>query len=451
MGKMFGTDGVRGVANEELTAEIAFNIGKAAAYVLGKRSKRPIFVIGKDTRISGDMLENALTAGILSVGGNVMKLGVIPTPAVAYLVRYFKADAGVVISASHNPFEYNGIKFFNSEGFKLDDSIENEIEDVIFNGLDEEKVLTAKDIGRCIDAKEDSLKIYTDFLLSTIDTRLEGIKIVIDLANGASYKSAKTVFNQLGADVFVLSDDPNGTNINDNCGSTHPENLQKKVVELSADVGLSFDGDADRLIVVDDKGRLVDGDYVLSICAKKLKEDGELNENRITASVMSNIGLHRKMAEYDIKVDTTKVGDKYILESMLKTGSVLGGEQSGHIIFLNYATAGDGVMSALQFLKAYIASGKKLSELRDEIVIYPQVLVNAKVKNENKNSVKENEEINTRIREIEEIIGDKGRVLIRPSGTEPLVRVMLEGEDIETLNEYANELAKMIEDKLGAN
>lgn len=451
MGRMFGTDGVRGVANEELTAEVAFNIGKAAAYVLGKRSKRPIFVIGKDTRISGDMLENALTAGILSVGGNVMKLGVIPTPAVAYLVRYFKADAGVVISASHNPFEYNGIKFFNSEGFKLDDNIENEIEDVIYNGIKEDKVLIAKDIGRCIDAKEDSLKIYTDFLLSTIDKKLDGIKIVLDLANGASYKSARIVFDILGANLYVLSDDPNGVNINDNCGSTHPENLQKRVVELSADIGLSFDGDADRLIVVDDKGRIVDGDYILSICAKKLKDDGELNENRITASVMSNIGLHRKMAEYDIEVDTTKVGDKYILESMLKTGSVLGGEQSGHMIFLNYATAGDGVMSALQFIKAYISSGKKVSELRDEITIYPQVLVNAKVKNEKKDSVRENQEINNRIKEIEELIGDTGRVLIRPSGTEPLVRVMLEGEDIETLNEYANELAKMIEEKLGNN
>lgn len=451
MGRMFGTDGVRGVANEELTAEVAFNIGKAAAYVLGKRSKRPIFVIGKDTRISGDMLENALTAGILSVGGNVMKLGVIPTPAVAYLVRYFKADAGVVISASHNPFEYNGIKFFNSEGFKLDDNIENEIEDVIYNGIKEDKVLIAKDIGRCIDAKEDSLKIYTDFLLSTIDKRLDGIKIVLDLANGASYKSARIVFDTLGANLYVLSDDPNGVNINDNCGSTHPENLQKRVVELSADIGLSFDGDADRLIVVDDKGRIVDGDYILSICAKKLKDDGELNENRITASVMSNIGLHRKMAEYDIEVDTTKVGDKYILESMLKTGSVLGGEQSGHMIFLNYATAGDGVMSALQFIKAYISSGKKVSELRDEITIYPQVLVNAKVKNEKKDSVRENQEINNRIKEIEELIGDTGRVLIRPSGTEPLVRVMLEGENIETLNEYANELAKMIEEKLGNN
>lgn len=451
MGRMFGTDGVRGVANEELTAEVAFNIGKAAAYVLGKRSKRPIFVIGKDTRISGDMLENALTAGILSVGGNVMKLGVIPTPAVAYLVRYFKADAGVVISASHNPFEYNGIKFFNSEGFKLDDNIENEIEDVIYNGIKEDKVLIAKDIGRCIDAKEDSLKIYTDFLLSTIDKKLDGIKIVLDLANGASYKSARIVFDTLGANLYVLSDDPNGVNINDNCGSTHPENLQKRVVELSADIGLSFDGDADRLIVVDDKGRIVDGDYILSICAKKLKDDGELNENRITASVMSNIGLHRKMAEYDIEVDTTKVGDKYILESMLKTGSVLGGEQSGHMIFLNYATAGDGVMSALQFIKAYISSGKKVSELRDEITIYPQVLVNAKVKNEKKDSVRENQEINNRIKEIEELIGDTGRVLIRPSGTEPLVRVMLEGEDTETLNEYANELAKMIEEKLGNN
>lgn len=451
MERMFGTDGVRGVANEELTAEVAFNIGKAAAYVLGKRSKRPIFVIGKDTRISGDMLENALTAGILSVGGNVMKLGVIPTPAVAYLVRYFKADAGVVISASHNPFEYNGIKFFNSEGFKLDDNIENEIEDVIYNGIKGDKVLIAKDIGRCIDAKEDSLKIYTDFLLSTIDKKLDGIKIVLDLANGASYKSARIVFDTLGANLYVLSDDPNGVNINDNCGSTHPENLQKRVVELSADIGLSFDGDADRLIVVDDKGRIVDGDYILSICAKKLKDDGELNENRITASVMSNIGLHRKMAEYDIEVDTTKVGDKYILESMLKTGSVLGGEQSGHMIFLNYATAGDGVMSALQFIKAYISSGKKVSELRDEITIYPQVLVNAKVKNEKKDSVRENQEINNRIKEIEELIGDTGRVLIRPSGTEPLVRVMLEGENIETLNDYANELAKMIEEKLGNN
>ena len=445
MGKMFGTDGVRGIANTELTAQVAFDIGRSAAYVLGKRSKRPVFVIGMDTRISGDMLENALTAGILSIGGNVLKLGVIPTPAVAYLVKYFKADAGVVISASHNPFEYNGIKFFNSDGFKLDDNIEGEIEDVIFNGIREEKVLIGGDIGRCLDAEEDAIKIYTDFLLSTIDIRLDGLNVVLDCANGASYRTAKIVFESLGANLTILSDEPNGVNINENCGSTHTKNIQKKVVEVSADIGLSFDGDADRLIVIDDKGRIVDGDYILSNCEKKLKDDGELNENRITASVMSNIGLHKKMEEYDIKVDTTKVGDKYILESMLKTGSVLGGEQSGHMIFLNYATAGDGVMSALQFLKANIASGKKVSEQRDEVIIYPQVLINAKVDNKNKDIVTSDKEISEQIKIIEEKIGNTGRVLIRPSGTEPLVRVMLEGEDIKMLEELAVGLATSIE------
>lgn len=449
MGKMFGTDGVRGIANKELTASIAFDIGRSAAYVLGKTSKRPVFVIGKDTRISGDMLEDALTSGILSVGGNVLKLGVIPTPAVAYLVRHFRADAGVVISASHNPFEYNGIKFFNGDGFKLDDSIEGEIEDVIFNGIPGDKEFIGGDLGRCLDAEENALEIYTKFLLSTINIRLDGMKIVLDCANGASYQSARIVFEKLGADLTIIANEPNGVNINANCGSTHPENLQRKVLEARADVGLAFDGDADRLIVVDDKGRLVDGDYILSICGKKLKDDGELNENRITASVMSNIGLHRKMKEYDILVDTTKVGDKYILESMLKTGSVLGGEQSGHMIFLGYSTAGDGVMSALQFIKAVVSSGKKVSELRDEITIYPQVLVNARVKNENKKIYSDDSEIKEKIADIESKIGDTGRVLIRPSGTEPLVRVMLEGEDTEELTEYATSLAKLIECKFG--
>ena len=451
MGRLFGTDGVRGIANLELTPELAFNLGKAGAAVLSKENERPIFVIGMDTRLSGDMLENALAAGILAVGGNVIKVGVIPTPAVAFLTKKYGADAGVVISASHNPFEYNGIKFFNGEGFKLDDDIEEQIESIILSGIDPNPHVTGEKLGKCLDGDENAESLYIDFLLSTIDIRLDGMKIVLDCANGASYQTAPIVYKKLGAEVITIGCDPDGININDHIGSTHPEKLQKKVVAEKADLGLAFDGDADRLIVVDEKGNVIDGDKTICICAKMLKDRGELAENKVTATVMSNIGFHKYVKEVlGAEVEVTGVGDRYVLESMLKTGCVIGGEQSGHIIFRNYTTTGDGTLSSLQFVKALVASGKKASELSDEIEIFPQVLVNAKVKNENKEVFREDKEIQEEIAKIEKELEGTGRVLIRPSGTEPLVRVMLEGEHPERLQELAENLADIISDKFGA-
>ena len=448
MGRLFGTDGVRGVANSELTPELAFHLGKAGAHVLSKDNKRPVVVIGKDTRVSGDMLESALTAGILAVGGNVIKVGVVPTPAVAYLVKYYQADAGIVISASHNPYEYNGIKFFNGEGFKLDDLLEEKIEDIILRDIDTNKHLTGEALGRCIMAEDDAVDLYVNFLLTTIDQRLDGMKIVLDCANGAAYKTAPKVYEALGAEVITIGCDPNGININDNIGSTHPELLQKTVVENNADIGMAYDGDADRLIVVDEKGMIIDGDKTICICAKMLKDAGQLAENKVTATVMSNIGFHKYIKEQvGAVVDVTGVGDRYVLESMLETGCVLGGEQSGHIIFLNHTTTGDGTLSSLQFMKAVLASGKKPSELSAEIEIFPQVLVNAKVDNDNKKIYMKDEEVKNAIDAIEAEMEGSGRVLIRPSGTEPLVRVMIEGNDIEKIHVLAQQLADLIESK----
>lgn len=448
MGRLFGTDGVRGIANSELTPELAFNLGKAGAYVLRKESKRPVIVIGKDTRISGDMLENALTAGILAVGGNVIKVGVIPTPAVAYLVRYYHADAGIVISASHNPFEYNGIKFFNGEGFKLDDAIEEKIEDIIIRGIDTNSHKTGDELGRCLDAGDDAAELYCKFLLSTIDIRLEGMKVVLDCANGAAFKTAPAVYRALGAEVVTIGCEPDGLNINDKIGSTHPEKLQQTVVAEHADIGLAYDGDADRLIVVDEKGMVIDGDKTICICAKMLKAAGQLAENKVTATVMSNIGFHKYIKDVvGAEVEVTGVGDRYVLESMRETGCILGGEQSGHIIFLNHTTTGDGTLSSLQFVKAVAASGKKPSELSAEIEIFPQVLENARVSNENKKAYLTDEEVQQAISAIEKEMEGSGRVLIRPSGTEPLVRVMIEGSDIERIHQLATELADLISRK----
>lgn len=450
MGRLFGTDGVRGVANSELTPELAFRLGKAGASVLRKENKRPIFVIGKDTRVSGDMLENALTAGILAVGGNVIKAGVVPTPAVAYLVKHYNADAGIVISASHNPFEYNGIKFFNGEGFKLDDALEEQIEDIIIRDIDPNDHMTGEALGRCLEAEDDAVQLYCDFLLSTMDIRLDGMKVVLDCANGASYQTAPKVYRALGAEVVTIGDEPNGININDNIGSTHPEKLQQKVVEEKADIGLAYDGDADRLIVVDEKGMVIDGDKTICICAKMLKDAGELAENKVTATVMSNIGFHKYIKEVvGAEVEVTGVGDRYVLESMRQTGCVIGGEQSGHIIFLNHTTTGDGTLSSLQFLKAVKASGRKPSELSAEIEIFPQVLENAKITNENKKVYMHDPEVKEMITSIEKEMEGSGRVLIRPSGTEPLVRVMIEGTDIERIHQLAVELADLISKKFG--
>ncbi len=447
MGRLFGTDGVRGVANKELTPELAFNLGKAGTHVLKKDNERPVVVIGKDTRVSGDMLESALTAGILAVGGNVIRAGVIPTPAIAYLAKYYKADAGIVISASHNTFEYNGIKFFNGEGYKLDDDIEEEIEDIIISSIDANSHITGELIGRCLDASEDAAELYAAHLLETVDFRLDGIKVALDCANGASYRIAPKVYEALGAEVIVTGNEPNGININDGCGSTHPEKLSGLVQKTGAHVGLAFDGDADRLIVVDEKGNVIDGDRVIAICARMLKEQGRLAENKATVTVMSNIGFHKAMEESGIDVDVTGVGDRYVLEQMLKSGCVIGGEQSGHIIFREYTTTGDGILSSLQFMEAVLASGRKISEMASEIQIFPQVLVNARVKNENKKKYSNDPQIAAAIEEIEKKMEGNGRVLIRPSGTEPLVRVMIEGDDEIVLDQLARGLADLIEEK----
>lgn len=450
MGRLFGTDGVRGVANSELTPELAFNLGKAGAYVLSKGAeKKPTFLIGMDTRISGDMLENALSAGILAVGGDVIKVGVLPTPAIAHLVKHYDADAGIVISASHNPYEYNGIKFFNSEGFKLDDSIEEEIEDIILRQIDVNSHITYDQIGKCREADDNALDIYVKFLESTADFTLKGRKIVLDCANGAAYQAARMVYDRLGANTVTIGVSPNGTNINDGCGSTHPELLQEAVIREGAFIGLAYDGDADRLIAVDEKGRIIDGDKLICICAKMLKEEGRLAKNLVTGTVMSNIGFHKYLKDMGCETRATDVGDRYVLEDMLKTGGIIGGEQSGHIIFLDKTTTGDGILSSIQLVRAVLKSGKNASELSDEIKIYPQVLVNAKVTNENKKRYMEDVEVVKAFDEVSAKLGDTGRLLVRPSGTEPLVRVMIEGEDTESITEMAEELADMLSKKFG--
>lgn len=448
MGRLFGTDGVRGIANKELTPELAFNLGKAGAYVLKKENEKPIVVIGKDTRISGDMLENALAAGILAVGGNVIKAGIIPTPAVAYLAKHYNADAGIVISASHNTFEYNGIKFFNGNGYKLDDLLEEKIEDIIISSINVNSHITGDKIGKCLEAEENATGLYVKHLLDTVDYSLRGKKIVIDCANGAAFQIAEKIYRELGAEVIVIGNQPNGVNINDGCGSTHPERMAETVKMSGADIGLAFDGDADRLIVADEQGKVIDGDRVIAICARMLKTEGRLAQNKVTATVMSNIGFHKAMEESGIEVDVTGVGDRYVLEQMLKTGCVIGGEQSGHIIFREYTTTGDGILSSLQFIKAVLNSGKKPSELAAEVEIFPQVLVNARINNEYKKTYMNDPEIADAISEIEKTMDGSGRVLIRPSGTEPLVRVMLEGEDEKELFDMARQLADLIERKL---
>lgn len=448
MGRLFGTDGVRGVANKELTPELAFKLGKAGAHVLKKENDKPVVIIGKDTRISGDMLENALAAGILAVGGNVIKVGVIPTPAVAFLARHYGADAGIVISASHNTFEYNGIKFFNGEGYKLADLLEEKIEDIIISSVDVNSHVTGDKIGRCLEATEDAADLYVRHLLATVDYRLDGKKIVLDCANGAAYQIAARVYRELGAEVTVIGDKPDGVNINDGCGSTHPEKMAETVRRVGACIGMAYDGDADRLIVADENGQVIDGDRVIAICARMLKEQGRLAQNKVTATVMSNIGFHRAMEKAGIEVDVTGVGDRYVLEQMLKSGCVIGGEQSGHIIFREHTTTGDGVLSSLQLMGAVLASGKTLSQLAAEIEIFPQVLVNAKINNDYKKTYMEDSEIAAAIAGIESSLAGKGRVLIRPSGTEPLVRVMLEGEDQEELLRLARGLADLIESRL---
>lgn len=445
MNRLFGTDGVRGVANTELTPELAFKLGKVVSFFLSKNKGRSRVLIGKDTRLSGDLLENSISAGIMSMGGDVLKAGIIPTPAVAHLIREMKTDAGIMISASHNTFEFNGIKIFNSDGFKLDDDLEDEIENIIVRNMDLDGHLTGEEIGRCYEIEDEAKEHYINFLKNTVDLDLRGKKIAVDCANGAAYEIASRVLMDLGAEPLVINNKPNGININERSGSTHPEELQRYVLAEKADIGLAFDGDADRLISVDEKGRLIDGDRMIYICAKMLKKQNRLIGNKVTATVMSNIGFHRAIESIGATVDTTQVGDRYVLEKMLKTGCVIGGEQSGHIIFLEDSTTGDGMLSALQLLKSIQLSGKKFSELADEMTIYPQVLRNAAVKNENKKKYSSDRDIVEEIKRIENYMCGEGRVLIRPSGTEPLIRVMIEGKDLGEITNLAEGLSALIE------
>ena len=448
MGRLFGTDGARGVANSEITCELAMQIGRAAAMVLTENlDHRPRVMIGMDTRASGEMLEAALSAGLCSVGADVLLLGVVPTPAVAYLVKAYNYDAGVMISASHNPCEYNGIKIFQSTGYKLPDALENEIEAIILDAAKVPPVMVGGDVGRVTRAAN-AVDDYIKHLLSTTDVRCDGLKIALDCANGSSSVSARTVFESLGAECIVIADNPDGVNINKDCGSTHMGALQKCVLENGCDLGFAFDGDADRMLAVDHTGAIVDGDRAIAVCAKYMQKNGTLKKDTAVVTVMSNMGFFKFCDENGIHCERTKVGDRYVLENMLENGYSIGGEQSGHIIFLDYATTGDGQLSAIQVLKVLKNTGKTLKELADEMEIYPQVLINVRVSNYGRVRFTSDLEIKNAIARAEEELGDSGRVLVRVSGTEPLVRVMLEGKNEQKIRELGETIAEVVRERL---
>lgn len=448
MGRLFGTDGVRGVANKELTNELALSIGKAAAKVLaGELGRKPTVMIGKDTRASGDMLEAALTAGLCSVGANVLAVGIVPTPAVAHLVERYGCDAGIMISASHNPCEYNGIKIFQSTGYKLDDAIEEEIEAIVLDNAEEIPMKTGGEVGNRLYCKT-AVKDYIDHVVSTTDVRFDGMKIALDCANGSASVCAKDIFTALGACCYMLSDTPDGENINLNCGSTHPEELMQFVKGNDLDLGLAFDGDADRMLAVDENGELIDGDKIIAICAKRMKDEGTLAKDTAVVTVMSNMGFFKFCEDEGINCAKTAVGDRYVLEKMLADGYNIGGEQSGHVIFLDYATTGDGELTGVQLLKTIVKSKKKLSELAKVMTVYPQVLINVEVTPEGKQKYNNDEYIISAVQQAEmDLMGD-GRVLVRVSGTEPLVRVMLEGKDYEKITELGNRIADVVRERL---
>ncbi|PJW16263.1 phosphoglucosamine mutase [Geobacillus sp. WSUCF-018B] len=447
MGKYFGTDGVRGVANRELTPELAFQIGRCGGYVLTKSVDRPKVLIGRDTRISGHMLEGALVAGLLSIGVEVMRLGVISTPGVAYLTKALGAQAGIMISASHNPVQDNGIKFFGPDGFKLSDEQEAEIEALIDNGKDMLPRPIGAGLGQVNDYFEGGQK-YLQYLKQTIDEEdFSGMKIALDCAHGATSSLATYLFADLDADVVTMGASPNGLNINEGVGSTHPEALAAFVKEKGADVGLAFDGDGDRLIAVDENGNIVDGDQIMYICAKYLKETGRLKHQTVVSTVMSNLGFYKALEAQGIKSVQTAVGDRYVVEEMKKNGYNLGGEQSGHIIFLDYNTTGDGMLTALQLVNIMKIKGKPLSELAGEMKKYPQLLVNVRVADKEK--AMENEQVKKVIQEVEAEMNGNGRVLVRPSGTEPLVRIMAEAPTEEACRAYVERIADVVRREMG--
>ena len=456
MGRLFGTDGARGVANTELTCELAMQIGRAAAMVLTEHSqKKPKVLIGMDTRASSQMLESAISAGLCSVGADVMLLGEIPTPAVAYLVRKYEYDAAVMISASHNPCEYNGIKIFQKTGYKLPDALEEEIESIILDKAQVPPVRVGGEVGRITRSKT-AVHDYVNYLSGVAEDDLSssgykdlhGLKIAVDCSNGASSVTAPELFMRLCDDCFFMASHPNGTNINEKCGSTHLEVLQDFVVRNNCDAGLAFDGDADRFLAVDEKGRVVDGDKLIAIFAKFMKEKGMLKNNAAVVTVMSNMGFFKFCDENGIHCEKTKVGDRYVLENMLENDFIIGGEQSGHIIFREYATTGDGELSALKLLCVMKETGKPLSELADIMEVFPQVLLNVRVSDFGKARFPRDEEIKNAIQSAEKELGNDGRVLVRVSGTEPLVRVMIEGKDENKINTLAQEIAEVVKERL---
>lgn len=448
MARLFGTDGVRGVVNDSLTPELTYHLGRSAAYVLGQEKEHPTFLIGRDTRRSGTMLESILAAGIASAGGICHMAGIIPTPAIAYLTRTHHLDAGVMISASHNPFEYNGIKFFDSFGYKLPDNMEDRIEEFMLK--DERSGGQSRPTGAAIGtitAWNDLQQEYSDFLYKTCDIDLQGLKIVYDGANGAASFIGPALFSRLGAEVIAIHTNPDGVNINAACGSTHLESLRKTVLETGADIGIANDGDADRCLVIDEKGQELDGDQMMLLCALRLKEEGRLKKDTVVGTVMSNIGFHKALAAHGCKSAVTAVGDRYVLERMRKDGYCLGGEQSGHIIFLDYNTTGDGLLTAVQLLRNMRHWQKPLSELGKMMTRYPQILKNVKV--QTKSGWEENNLIVAAISAGEEELGENGRILVRPSGTEPLIRVMAEGPDLEQLERIAADIALVVEHEMG--
>ena len=448
MGRLFGTDGARGIANSELTCELAMQIGRATAMVLSADKKRPKVMIGTDTRISSGMLESSIAAGLCSVGADVLLLGVVPTPAVAFLVKEYKYDAGIMVSASHNPCEYNGIKIFKSDGYKLPDEVEEKIESII---LDDTAVIpkaVGSEVGR-ITYNKSAARDYIDHLEKTVESDFQGMCVAIDCANGSASVTAYDLFSELGFDCRIISSEPDGVNINRNCGSTHLENISRYVKKHpECQIGLSFDGDADRLMCVDENGEIVDGDKIISICANALKSENRLKKDTVVATVMSNMGLYKFCEQNGISCEKTKVGDRYVLENMLENGFNLGGEQSGHIIFLDYSSTGDGQLTALQLLNIMKKSGKTLSKLAGEMKVYPQVIKNVKVSQMGKVRFANDESIKIAIKEAEKELKNKGRVLVRVSGTEPLVRVMLEGEDNKLIERLASEIAQVVEERL---
>ncbi len=452
MSRMFGTDGVRGKANLELTPELAYKLGRAAAIYFAKKadkSEEPCKIyIGRDTRLSGGMYEAALSAGICSAGGQAVLLGVLPTPAVAYLARTHKAEAGIVISASHNPFYDNGIKFFGGDGYKFPDAVEVEIEELVhqIESYDDLYRPTDAAIGT-ISYRHDLLNEYVNFVAKTTDIELEGMKIVLDCANGAAYEVMPKILRRLGADVIVIHDKPNGININDNCGSTHLDSLKKAVVEHKADIGIAHDGDADRCLCIDEKGQFIDGDHMIAACAIYMMGKGTLKNNTVVTTVMANIGFHKAIKENGGRTEITAVGDRYVLENMLANNYNLGGEQSGHIIFTDFSTTGDGPITALQVLSYLKRTRRKASAITNIMTSYPQLLVNVKVAT--KDGWEENAKIKASIVEGENRLGENGRILVRPSGTEPLIRVMAEGPDQQELEEICNKIADVVKAEQG--